>query len=140
MGERPQTCHLMASFRHPCLAACTMAHRRFSNPWGSEVESGYVPRKTDGRPQDCQGAGADRLDVTSVPTAQRQSGGQSASTVNPQRKGRMMGRGALLVIGILLAAGCATVPGVVTDPGVRGGPAGAGAPLPGLTSEELVFF
>jgi len=52
----------------------------------------------------------------------------------------MMGRRALLVIGVLLAAGCATVPEVVTDPGVRGGPAGAGAPLPGLTSEELVFF
>ena len=51
-----------------------------------------------------------------------------------------MGRRAVLVIGVLLAAGCATVPEVVTDPGVRGGPAGAGAPLPGLTGEELAFF
>jgi CxxC motif-containing protein (DUF1111 family) len=51
-----------------------------------------------------------------------------------------MTRKVLLVIGVLLAAGCATVPEPVTDPGVRGGPAGAGAPLPGLTSEELEFF
>jgi len=51
-----------------------------------------------------------------------------------------MRRTALLIVGILVVAGCATVPEPVTDPGVRGGPAGAGAPLPGLTGNELAFF
>ena len=33
-----------------------------------------------------------------------------------------------------------TASGVATDPGVRGGAAGAGAPLAGLTTNELSYF
>ena len=51
-----------------------------------------------------------------------------------------MARKLVLVMGMLLAVVCIAAPPIVKDPGVRAGPAGAGAPLPGLTADEMAFF